>query len=171
MKLLLPGAAAVLAGLALAPAARADVAVRAPFVRVRVGPGVYVRAPFVRIAIPGRPSVSPIVLPGPIIDPGAPPAVPLEVPEATVPPVGKVVVRALTIGELARTFKAAPEGGKYEVVVEHPCTGRPVTVCFSLPPGCPKRVVARKCELVFRYGPRRVVRLEFKRDGSYRVRA
>ena len=62
-----------LAGLAvvgvLAPASRADVVVRAPFVRVEVGPVVSVRVPFVNVAYQRR-----IVLPP---DPGAPPPVPV----------------------------------------------------------------------------------------------
>ena len=167
MKRLLPAAAALLCGAALAPAARADVVVRAPFVRVQVGPGVYVRAPFVRVVVPPR-----VTLPLPpvtVIEAGSPPPVPVEVIKSTVPPVGQVV-KAPKLAELARTFKAQPEGGKYEVVVEHPCTCEPVTVCFSLPPGCPKRIVARKSELVIRYGPLRAVVIQFNRDGSYKVR-
>jgi hypothetical protein len=173
MKPLLRGAAALLTGVALAPAARADVVVRAPFVRVQVGPGVYVRAPFVRVGVPPRLSASPVVMPYPVLEPGAPPPVPLIVPASPVAPVGKVaeVAKAMTIAEFARTFKPSLDGGKYEVVLEHPCTCCPVKVCFSLPPGCPKRVVARKSELVIRYGPLRAVVIRFNRDGSYKVRA
>ena len=55
-----------LAGLALALThsgpARADVYVRAPFVRVQVGDGVRVRAPFVNLFVPSGPRV--YVMPG-----------------------------------------------------------------------------------------------------------
>src|SRR5262245_1193591 len=171
MKLLLRGAVALLAGLALAPMARADVVVRAPFVRVQVGPGIYVRAPFVRVAIPPRLPAWPSILPAPeVIDPGAPPAVPLTVAPAPVPLVDQTIVRAMTLNEFARTFKPDPDGGKYEVVLENPCTCTPVKVCFSLPCGYPKRIVARKSELVIRYGPLRAVVIQFNRDGSYKVR-
>jgi hypothetical protein len=136
---------------------------------VQVGPGVYVRAPFVRVAVPPR-TPPPVVLPAPtVIEPGSPPLVPVEVTRATVPAVG-AVVKAPTIDAFARSFKPDPDGGKYEVVVEHPCTCAPVKVCFSLPPGCPKRVVARKSELVIRYGLLRTVVIQFNRDGTYKVR-
>lgn len=156
--------AAVLAAAALAPGARAQVEVRAPFVRVQTGPGVYVRAPFVRIFVPTRQAPPPVVLPAPLaVEPGGPPPVPAEV-------IKPAAARAPTLAEVARVLKANPEGGKYELIVEHPCTCQPVKVCFSLPPGCPKRVVARKSELVIRYGPLRAVVIQFNRDGTYKVR-
>lgn len=152
-------AAALLAAAALAPRAAADVAVRAPFVRAQVGAGVHVRAPFVRLFVPTRLSPSPAA----VVEPGSPPPVPVEV-------VRPAAVKAPSLAEAARAFQAAPEGGKYELVVEHPCTCQPVKVCFSLPPGCPRRVVARKSELVIRYGPLRAVVIQFNRDGTYKVR-
>ena len=71
--------------------------------------------------------------------------------------------------EFARSFQAVPGQARYEVVVVHPCTGRPVKVCFSLP-GCPRRVKCGKNSVVFRYGLCKTVVLSFERDGQVRVR-
>ncbi len=137
-----------LIGLTLTCAARAEVVIRAPFVHVRVGRPIVVEAPFVRIVAGApRPALPP---PSPVM-----PAVP--------------ATRALTVPEFARSFQAVPGQARYEVVLVHPCTGRPVKVCFSLP-GCTRRVKCGKCSVVFRYGLCKTVVLSFERDGQVRVR-
>jgi hypothetical protein len=62
-----------------------------------------------------------------------------------------------------------PKPGRYEVELIHPLTGCPVKVCFSLPAGCPRKVVVRPRSLDFQY-PRGDVVLRFRRDGSVVVR-
>jgi hypothetical protein len=182
----------MLAGIVVAPTSRADVVVDTPPVRVQVGQSaVFVRAPFVRVMV-GRasspaPSYSYSRIPAPKYDvSGAPPSVPY----SPVPPVTRsaeqqqqeqllpqpqqqqqtTVVQAMTLNEFARSFKPDCSGGKYEVVLVHPCTCKPVKVCFSLPPGNPKRIVVRKNQFVVRYGLCKVVTLQFNRDGSVSVR-
>jgi hypothetical protein len=162
----------VVAG-ALAAPARADVVVRAPFVRVEVGPVVSVWTPYFSIAVPRRVVTRPAVLPAetPPPEPGAPPPVPmLPVPSSPVPPVGAPAARAMTVPEFASAFRPAPGPSTYEVVLTHPCTGCPVKVCFSLP-GCPKRVKVTKTTLTFRYGLlKKPVVVTFCRDGGVQVR-
>jgi len=134
---------------------------------------VVVRTPFVRVEVPGRPVLPPpIVQPAGrvIVDPGSPPPVPLEtVPMRPVPPV-VVAKPAPSLADFAASFHPAPTGGRYEVVVQHPCTCCPVKVCFCLPPGCPKKVRAFKNSLEIRYGLCKAVVVRFLPDGSVRVR-
>lgn len=93
-------------------------------------------------------------------------------PEVLLPPAGAPVlpppalVRPPTHAEFARQFQPAP--GRYEVVLLHPCTNCPVQVCFTLPPGCPKRVRVERRELEFDYG-RCEVEIRFYRNGTARV--
>lgn len=75
-------------------------------------------------------------------------------------------VRPPTNAEFARHFQPLP--GRYEVVLLHPFTHCPVQVCFTLPPGCPKRVRVERRELEFDYG-RREVEIRFYRNGGTRV--
>jgi hypothetical protein len=81
----------------------------------------------------------------------------------------KVVVptRAPTLTEFAATFQ--PQPGKYEVVLQHPITCTPVKVCFTLPPGCPRKVSVHRRSLDFVYGGLQDVIIRFYRDGGARV--
>lgn len=169
-----------------------EVVVKAPltFVRVagkdRPAPGVFVEAPFVRLAIPRQPQVVPA---GPAIrQPVGPPIVapdgkPVEVlpppkPAAGAdgivePAAGAPIVevpmpppRPPTHAEFASAFR--PAAGQYEVVLMHPNSRAPVKVCFTLPPGCPKKVRVERDELEFDYG-KYEVEIRFKRDGRVSV--
>jgi hypothetical protein len=95
-----------------------------------------------------------------------PPPVPFDArPVSPVP-----LVQPVTIEQFVRTFEAAPCRAAYEVVFVHPCTCRPVKVCFELP-GCPKRIRCGKTEIVFRYGLcKKPVTITFCRDGGVLVR-
>jgi hypothetical protein len=159
-----------LAGLT-APA-RAEVYVRVPFVTVQVGRPVgevYVRVPFVTVRVsrpvPAAPPAVPAAEPGAPFAPGDPPPVPLE--PVTGPAVPVPAVRAPTVAEFAASFRPLP--GRYDVVVRHPATGLPVKVCFTLPPGSPRKVRVHRQKLEFVY-PRHTVVIRFLRDGSVRVR-
>jgi hypothetical protein len=130
----------LLACAAWASSARADWLIRAPFVEVRGGPGVSVRAPFVDVRVGG---------PAPLVPLPPPPA----------------VVRVPTLEEFAATFRPAP--GTYEVTILHSRTCRPVTVCFTLPPGCPK-VCVHKHQIDFEY-PHDDVRIRCQIGGKVKV--
>jgi hypothetical protein len=161
--------------------ASAQVYVRAPFVEVRVGPGVMVRAPFVGIAVYQPPVVRPIqIAPKPVpipsqAEPLLPPvpvqqaeglARPIRV-ETVAPPAVVVPSRAPTPKEFLASFRPAP--GAYEVVLQHPFTGQPVKVAFVLPNAQLKKVRVNKLRMEFDYRGKRVV-IRFFRDGSVRVR-
>jgi hypothetical protein len=137
-------ALALLTVLAWASASQAGWLVRAPFVTVGGGPGVYVRAPFVDVRV--GPAVGPVVVP---VAPAPPP----------------VVVVAPTLEEFAASFRPAP--GTYEVTIRHSRSGCPVTVCFTLPPGCPKVCVSRH-QLDFEY-PCEDVRIRCQIFGKVKV--
>ena len=159
--------------------AQAQVFVRAPFVRVQVGPGVGIRAPFVNLWLPSNPdpyyyppgyvppappagAVPPAGL-GPEVAP--PPA--LVAPKAgsdAPPPAAGQQVQALTLDQFAKTFQA--KAGSYEVDLVNPVTNQPTRVRFALPEGTPKNVHVRPREIEFRYGVLRFVRIEFDRDGA-----
>ncbi len=148
-----------LAGLAArAPAARADVFVRVPFIQVHVGSPP---APVVQPA--PAPPAAPVV-------PGAPPPVPVEPVPAPAPPVvttpAPVVPRAPTPAEFAAGFRPLP--GTYDVVLQHPVTCCPVKVCFTLP-SCPRKVKVHRRELVF-VCPGHTVVVRFLPNGGVRVR-
>jgi hypothetical protein len=165
------GLAALAGLLSLASAAEAQVFVRAPFVRVRVGgPGVYVRAPFVNLYVPSGPRYyiappPPIIMPGPVIvpEPAVTPPPPAEAPVEDLP-APAVLSRAPTLKEFAQTFQ--PKQGNYEVVLLNPATNQPTTVRFSLPAGTPRRVEVNRRDIEFNYGPRQYVRIQFDRDGA-----
>src|SRR5262245_22966190 len=150
---------------AISSPGQADVVVCAPFVRVQVGPAVHVRAPGVNLfiptaqALPGQPlpgqplPSQPPVLPPPTPLPGAgnPDAPPMPAP-----------IRAMSLREFADHHRFA--GGNYEAVLINPVTCQPCLVRFCLP-GCPNRVVVNRCEIVYRYGIGRWVRISFDSHG------
>lgn len=172
-RILLASVFALGCSIAVAPAARAQIFVRAPFVRVQVGPGVYVRAPFVNLFVPPAAPVyvvppgyvvptSPAaeVLPQPGVVPNPPAALDpkLAVPVPALPPV------AMSLEQFAKTFQA--KGGSYEVDLINPVTSQPTKVRFTLPEGAPRNVNVRQNEIEFRYGLLRFVRIEFDKDGA-----
>jgi hypothetical protein len=133
----------LLSALGCASSASAGWLVRAPFVAVGGGPGgVSVQAPFVDVRV--GPASGPVVV---------------------TPPPAPVVVTAPTLEEFAATFRPAP--GTYEVTVRHSRSGCPVTVCFTLPPGCPKVRVNRH-QLDFEY-PCQDVRIRCQIGGKVKV--
>jgi hypothetical protein len=149
--------------------AHAQVFIRAPFVRVQVGPGVAVRAPFVRLWVPPAPVF--VYPPGTVIGeppPMVPPPPTVEVAPKPGPvndtPIPLQPAKAPTLEQFAKTFQARP--GSYEVDVINPVTNQPTRVRFTLPDGTPKSVNVRPNEIVFRYGPLRFVRIEFDKDGA-----
>jgi hypothetical protein len=163
MRSVLPASVLALAALAGATAAaRADVFIQVPYVTIRVGrprPVVPVSAPVY------RPPATPA-------DFGAPPPVPgPDVPLAPPRPVAQgpavTVARAPTLSEFAASFRPLP--GTYKVVLQHPVTCTPVAVCFTLPPGCPRKVRVRPRELDFVY-PGHTVAVRFVHNGTVRVR-
>jgi hypothetical protein len=98
--------------------------------------------------------------------PPSPQPVP-DLPPAVVPPVA-VPIRPLTVGEFAASFKPLP--GKYEVLLVHPKTGCPVKVCFTLPPGCIRRVRVNGHKIEFVYKCQRDVVIRFLHGGKVWVR-
>ncbi len=126
----------------------------------------------------------PVVVPGgqpPVVIPPQPAPMPAPVPPGAVLPPGSIVpvpanpsaapvvltpAPPMTHREFARVFKPLP--GKYEVVLIHPGSHRPVPVCFTLPDGCPA-VRVRHRELVFDYGRHHEVVIRFALGGRVRV--
>jgi hypothetical protein len=192
MRTLIPGLLALAGAAALVPAARADVVICVPYVKVAVGPVIEVRAPFVHIVIPRRaraagadatglaPPARPApaaVLPKPRSVPGRddPPPVPKEeeVRDARVQSVAGArpavtPARPMTPAQFANSIK--PGGGTYEVVLEHPFTGAPVKVTLTLPPGTPRKVRVSRLRLQLDYG-RKVITVRFFRNGTVQVRS
>ncbi len=173
--------ATVTALLAHVDTASAQVSVRAPFVRVDVGCGIYVRAPFVNLFIPTR---TPIYVAPPIerVAPGfvAPIPAPLDASPKPVKPV-KPMPRAddnsddapppaakassgLTLDAFVKSFK--PKAGSFEIELINPATNQPTTVRFTLPEGTPRRVHVSGREIEFDYGARRYVKIQFDSDGA-----
>jgi hypothetical protein len=161
--------------LAAGGVASADFIINVPFVGVRVGGGgVEVRAPFVHIVKAPRAAMA-APAPAELIPVEPPPGVPLEVapPARPVPqPTERVdpapSLRPPTVAEFARMFKPVP--GNYEVVLLHPYSCKPVTVCFCLPEGCPRVEIngcLRTC-LEFDYG-KHEIEIWFYRDGRVKV--
>ena len=110
--------------------------------------------------VPGGPVVP--------IDPVAP-AVPTLPPPAVVPaPSSLIPVRPLTPAEFAASFKPLP--GTYEVLFLHPKTGCPVKVCFTLKPGCIRKVCATSHKIVFDYVGQCDVVIRFMLCGKVWVR-
>jgi hypothetical protein len=183
---LILGAVALIACLILATASQAQVFVRAPFVRVGVGDGVYVRAPFVNLYIPGDgpgypPPYGPRVIymppPGVVVQPQSVPA-PQQFPPAPQPvqPAPKPQIKddappqpvqpaqVPTLDSFAKTFQA--KAGAYELALLNPITKTPTNVKFFLPEGTPRRVLVTRDSIEFIYGLRQWVRIEFDRDGA-----
>jgi hypothetical protein len=175
-------ALALVVGLGLASTAEAQVFVRAPFVRVQVGGGVYVRAPFVNLWIPPPPIyVAPAptyMAPAPVFVPPLPRVVesppPQKEPQSdpqpqpapqndNVPPQPTKAGKALTLEQFANSFQ--PKAGSYEVSIINPVTNQATQVRFSLPDGTPRRIHVRRNEIEFDYGIRRFVRIEFDSEG------
>jgi hypothetical protein len=179
---------AVLGASAIASDLQAQVFVRAPFVRVYVdGPNVQVRAPFVNFATaryyyaPGYPPGPVYVAPPRLLPPqsdstpqGVPPAQEKFTPPPPTPkseenpdrkpPQPVQPNKPLTLSEFAKTFEA--KAGNYEVTLLNPVSNEATVVRFNLPEGTPRRVQVRSNQLVFDYGPRRFVRIEFDQDGA-----
>jgi hypothetical protein len=99
--------------------------------------------------------------PAPLV---VPPAAPAPLPPAVLP--GPPAAPALTLKEFAASFRPAP--GNYEVTLLHTRTGCPVTVCFTLPPGCPRKVKLHRHELEFDYG-KHEVSIRFQLGGRVKV--
>jgi hypothetical protein len=154
--------------------AHAQVFVRAPFVRVFVGPGVSVRAPFVDINIPPRPFIvvpppseyippHSKIMPNEYIPP-QPKIAPKEGADETPDAPKSLVENPLTLQAFAKSFQARP--GSYQLKIVNPVTKTPTTVRFSLPEGAPRRVIVRENEIEFFYGIRHFVRIQFDEDGA-----
>lgn len=141
----------------LSPAGRAQVfappPVDGPAGRPLLPPGVPVvpTAPLRGMPIGPVPAV-----PSTPFEPGASPVVP--------------VLRVTSVAEFVHTFRPLPQGGTYQVVLKHPCTGCPVKVCFRLPPGCPRKIRCTRTGMEFRYGLCKAVVVRFGPDGSVTVR-
>lgn len=170
------------------PAAFAQVYVRAPFVRVQTGPGVFVQAPFVNVAVP--PAAPVYVVPPPSMyippTPGAAPAIeilpqpavaPAPVPVLNPPPAPTVAqppppppvpvqvqAQVMTLDQFAASFK--PRAGTFDADLINPITKQPTRVRFTLPAGTPKRVIVNRDEVEFRYGLFQFVRIEFTANGA-----
>jgi hypothetical protein len=138
-------------------------------------PGCLIRVPVfycVRVVAPAPvvvtpPAYMPPAPPQPVTLPGPVVSVPANFPGGVAPPPAPVpAARPMTHQEFAKAFQPGP--GRYEVVLLHPGSKCPVTVCFTLPPGCP-RVIVHKRELVFDYG-RHEVEIRFQIGGKVRVR-
>ena len=96
------------------------------------------------------------------------PAVPDLPPPAIVPPPIVVPLRPLTVNEFVASFRPLP--GRYEVLLVHPKTGCPVKVCFTLPPGCPRKVRVNGHKIVFDYKCQHDVVIRFLHGGGVWVR-
>ena len=131
------------------------------FAQAQASAQVVVQTPGVRVVVSGNP----VLLPAPVVMPAQ-----RVIVEPTAPPAPVVVGKAQSIADFACSFQPAPTGGRYEVVLQHPCTCCPVKVCFCLPPGCPRKVRAFKNSVEIRYGLCKAVVLRFLPDGSVRVR-
>ena len=188
-------AAALIAWLALVTATQAQVFIRAPFVRVGVGDGVYVRAPFVNLYIPGDappgypppygPRIYYMPQPGTVMQP-QPGAVPSEKlsprrnsfllrrnrcsprrsrPSGTTPP--PQPIQPTQVPTLDAFAKTfKAKAGAYEIALLNPITKTPTNVKFFLPEGTPRRVAVTRDSIEFIYGLRQWVRIEFDRDGA-----
>ncbi len=137
------------------PPAPTRVLVQTPWVTVGVNPGAHAARPAQAAPAPAEPTG------GFLYEPGAPPPVPLPIAVETAPS------RAPTLAEFAAKFQ--PKPGRYELAIEHPFTGRPVQVSFTLPDGTPRRVKVYRRGVDFDYG-RQQVSIRFLRGGDVRVR-
>ena len=156
----------------LATSSRADVFVRAPFVRVSTGgAGTYVHAPFVNVAVPNAAFYPPPVMlepqgqfPGAPLPNGVQPGGPTPILPLPKPINGGAfeLARPMTLSEFARCFKGGC--GTYEALLINPCTCQPCLVRFCLP-DCPRRVTCNRDEVVFHYGLFKKVRIHFDCHG------
>jgi hypothetical protein len=90
-------------------------------------------------------------------------------PPAILPPSVAPPLRPLTLQEFAAAFNK-PLPGKYEVMLIHPKKGCPVKVCFTLPPGCIRKVRVTEHKIVFDYKCQRDVVIRFLCCGKVWVR-
>lgn len=98
---------------------------------------------------------------------GVPP--PPVVPPAYMPlPTSSEAIPIPTHRQVADALKPLP--GKYRIVMIHPCTCKPVEVCFELPDRCAKYVKATGNEIEIRYGLCKYVKIRFYKNGDVRVR-
>jgi hypothetical protein len=104
----------------------------------------------------------------PIAPPPPSGTLPLPQPMPEPPPPVVVPVRPLTVNEFAASFKPLP--GTYEVLLIHPKTGCPVKVCFTLPPGCIRKVRVNGHKIEFVYKCQRDVVIRFLHNGKVWVR-
>ena len=170
------GAAVALGWLSVASPSQAQVFIRAPFVRVGVGDGVYVRTPFVNLYVPpSGPVYGPrvIYLPPPIVvqsPPAESEAIPLPqappIPKAdpNAPPLPLQPVPVQTLESFSRSFQ--PKGGSFDTTVINPVTNQPTALRFSLPEGTPRRVLVSRDSIEFVYRIGQWVRIDFDRDGA-----
>lgn len=100
-------------------------------------------------------------LPAPQVVPNLPP------PAVALPP-AIVPVRPITVSEFAASFKPLP--GRYEVLLIHPKTCCPVKVCFTLPPGCIRKVAVNGHKVAFVYKCQHDVVIRFLHNGNVWVR-
>lgn len=100
-----------------------------------------------------------------VVVPTAPPP---SVVQPILPAPTLLPVRALTLSEFASGFKPLP--GTYEVLFQHPKTCCPVKVCFTLPPGCIRKVRVNSRRIEFVYKGQRDVVIRFLHNGKVWVR-
>lgn len=105
--------------------------------------------------VPEAPLSPSDTLPPPQVVPGLPPPVVLP-------------LQPMTVSEFVAWFKPLP--GKYEVMLIHPKTGCPVKVCFTLPPGCIRKVRCTRHKIVFDYKCQCNVVIRFLHSGKVWVR-
>ena len=171
---LLLGALVSMGWLGLVSTSNAQVFIRAPFVRVGVGDGVYVRAPFVNLYVPpSGPVYGPrvVYVPSQQFMPPPSEALPAPIPPqekpAFKPPLPKPVDggEAVTFEAFAKNFQ--PKAGSYEVTIMNPVTNQPNAVRFTLPEGTPRRTVVTRDSIEFVYSFRSRVLIDFDRDGAH----
>jgi len=73
-----------------------------------------------------------------------------------------------TMDDFLRCFR--PTEGHHRIWIVHPCTGRPVEVCFNLPCGKLREVEVNRHSIEFDYSGARDVRLVFHHNGTVSVR-
>jgi hypothetical protein len=144
-------------------AGRAQVFVRAPFVRVYVGNGVYVRAPFFSYSNMWASPGPAVAEPGTTEEQLPPVMPPKKAPAQQQKPADKGTQKAMSLDEFAKTFQ--PRGGVHEVTLINPLTQAPTPVRFLLPEGMPRGVMVDPQGVEFRYGLRHFVRIHFNSDG------
>lgn len=113
------------------------------------------------LTAPAQPPAFPQLPPGVRVQPQVPQPVfrvPPQLPPQAPP--------AVTLADFSRLFTPTP--GKHHVWVVHPCTGQPVAVCFTLPPGRLRRFEVDDRWIEFRFD-RCEVRIDFLRNGRVDV--